>query len=177
MTRYAPIAACLLLLGASVRGQSQDGSTEPVPIDPAADPVNRLVAAKTVSGLIVALRIEGSGIELDRTQPARIPRSRRKATATGDTVTVTGLNGGTPVAAVTVPDPTVIVMEGRGLARPERRTIHVALPTPRAIDAIEVRVSASGATARFDVRPAYEEICRFLPRDPMCEGKAGEPGR
>jgi hypothetical protein len=57
--RYALLAACLLLPGTPLLAQSQDRSTEPAPLDAAADPVNRLVAAQTVSGLIVALRIDG----------------------------------------------------------------------------------------------------------------------
>jgi hypothetical protein len=172
--RPALLAVCVLLAG-SFPALSQERTTEPAPLDPAADPVNRLVREQTVSGLIVALRIDGSQVTLERAQPARIPKPRRKAPAAGDTVTITALSGGSPVAAVTVPDGTVIVVEGSGLVRPDRRTVHAAVPTPRAIDAIEVRVSVTGATARFDVRPAYEEICRLLPRDPVCAGKATEP--
>jgi hypothetical protein len=172
--RPALLAVCVFLTG-SLAALSQERTTEPAPLDPAADPVNRWVAAKTVSGLIVALRIEGPQITLERAQPARIPKPRRRAPVTGDTITVTALSGAETVAAVTVPDPTTVVVEGAGLTRLDRRTVHAAVPTPRAIDAIEVGVGATGATARFDVRPAYEEICRLLPRDPVCAGKAAEP--
>jgi hypothetical protein len=172
MSVRSTLLATGLLLLATTPVQSQDRTTDPVPVDPAADPVNRWVAAKTVSGLIVALRIEGPQITLERAQPARIPKPRRRSAVTGDTVTVTALSGAETVAAVTVADPTTVVVEGAGLTRLDRRTIHAAVPTPRAIDAIEVRVSATGATARFDVRSAYEEICRLLPRDPVCAGKA-----
>lgn len=175
IARSAVLASCLVLQGAFLPAQSQDRITAPAPLDPAADPVNRLVAANTVSGLIVALRIDGVQVALVRAQPARIPKPRRKGPLAGDTVTVIALSGGAPVATVTVRDPTVIVTERTGLTRPDRRTIHAALPTPRAIDAIEVRVSTTGATARFDVREAYDEICRLLPRDPVCATSAVGP--
>jgi hypothetical protein len=177
IARSTLLAASLVLQGTFLAAQTQDRTTEPAPLDPAADPVNRLVAAQTVSGLIVALRIDGAKVTLERAQPARIPKPRRKGPVEGDSVTVTALSGESRVAAVTVPDQTVIVMERTGMSRPDRRTLHVALPTPRAIDAIEVRVSASRATARFDVRSAYDEICRLLPRDPVCADRTAESKR
>lgn len=174
--RHAFFTACLALLGISSLARAQERTTEPAPLDPAADPVNRLVAANTVTGLIVAVRIEGSQITLDRARPARIPKPRARQAA-GDTITITGVSGATIVSTVTVPDRALLVEEGRGLVRPERRVIYAALPTPRAIDAIEVRLGGTGATARFDVRRAYEEICRSLPREPVCAGRAAEPRR
>jgi hypothetical protein len=169
--RSALLAACLLLPCSLALAQSQDTTTEPRPVDPAADPVNRLVAAQTVSGLMVAIRIDGTKVTLERARPARIWRPRGKGPVPGDTVTVAALSGGTRIAEVTVPDRNVLVVEHAGLKRLDLRTVYAAVPTPRAIDAIEVRVRVGGVTERFDVRSAYDEICRLLPRDPVCAGR------
>jgi hypothetical protein len=169
-------SACIALLGIACLARAQESTTEPKPLDPAADPVNRLVAARTVSGLVVRLRIDGAQVSLEHARPARIPRPRSRRPA-GDTITITGVSGAGVVSTVTVPDRSLLVEEGKGLVRPERRVIYAALPTPRAIDAIEVRLGVTGAAARFDVRPAYEEACREFPRDPACGGQAAEPRR
>jgi hypothetical protein len=166
-------AACIALLGIAHLARAQESTTEPKPLDPAADPVNRLVAARTVSGLVVRLRIDGAQVSLEHARPARIPRPRVRRPA-ADTITIAGVSGTGIVSTVTVPDRALLVEEGGGLKRPERRVIYAALPTPRAIDAIEVRLGVTGAAARFDVREAYEEICRSLPREPACGGQAAE---
>jgi hypothetical protein len=174
--RHALLAASITLLGISSLVRAQERTTEPAPLDPAADPVNRLVAARTVSGLIVGLRIDGAQVTLERARPARFPKPRARQAA-GDTITITGVSGATIVSRVTVPNRALMVEEGRGLVRPERRVIYAALPTPRAIDAIEVRVSATAASTRLDVRAAYEEICKAFPREPVCAGRSVTPQR
>lgn len=163
----------LVAFATSVPAAAQEDAsdTPPRPMAASEDPVNRMVAAATVPGLIVSLKIDGNTIALERAQPARIPKPRDRA-ATGDTVTVTGISGARAVASVTAADPLMVAVEEGGVVRAEQRTIDVALPTPSAIDTIEVRLSATGATARLDVRAAYAEICRALPRDPVCEDKA-----
>jgi hypothetical protein len=171
--KLALMSCVVLSLAAAspIAAQETASETEPRPVDPAEDVVNRLVTATTVPGLVVSLRIEGNAVTLERAQPARIPKPRERRSTEGDTVTITGLAGAERVASVTVADPVQVAVEESGTFRDERRSVDAALPTPRAIDAIEVRVSTTGATARIDVRPAYAEICRALPNDPVCAGK------
>jgi hypothetical protein len=48
------------------------------------------------------------------------------------------------------------------------RTIHAAIPIARRADAIEVRVSATGTTARLPISDEVYRVCEAAPNDPLC---------
>lgn len=146
-------------------------TSEPRPVAESEDPVNRYVRRHTVDGLVVRLAIDGASIALLGAQPARVPRRNADPDLRGDTVTITAFTRDRAVGTTRVADRTMAALERVGVVRQARRTIAVALPTPGMVDSIEVRVSASGASQRFDVNPAYAEICRALPRAPVCAGR------
>lgn len=174
MTRrylIAILAAALASPLAAQTAESNQTTTEPRPIADAEDPVNRLVEQTTVDGLLVELRIDGAAVALESAQPARIPRRNDRRNLAGDTVTITAMAGAVPAGSVTVPDQMVNVEEGVGIVRQERRSIVAAVPTQGAVDSIEVRVSASGTTRRFDVTSAYAALCRAFREAPFCLGR------
>lgn len=172
----------LLILAAATPAPGQDDPARgtrsaPRPIAPADDPVNRYVLRNTAEGLVVTVGIDGAELTLVDAQPARVPRPRRPRTVQGDRITVTAFAGDSAVGSVTVPDRTVSALEHGGLIRHERRSISIAVPAPGLVDAVEVRVSANGASRRFDVRAAYGPICRAVPTAPICRGRGGYPDR
>ena len=178
MTRRFLIAVLATALASPLAAQpatSNQTTSEPRPIADADDPVNRLVEQTTVEGLLVELRIDGATVALESAQPARIPRRNERRDLAGDTVTVTALAGGAPAGSVTVPDELLNAEEGGGLVRQERRSIVAAVPTQGAVDSIEVRVSASGTTRRFDVTSAYAALCRAFREAPFCRGRQDAP--
>jgi hypothetical protein len=140
----------------------------PQPVDPTQDPVNIYVKATTVIGLIVSFRIDGTKISLEHAQPARIPKPRAGRAGKAATATITAFAGTQPVARSIVADPIYNIVEGVGVVRMDKRQLIATVETPSAIDAIEVRLSVNGASAKFDVTGAYAEICRALPDDPVC---------
>lgn len=172
----------ITLLHAASTAWSQSGTkpegvpagvpSEPRPLAAADDPVNQWVEAGTVDGLMLTVNVDGPTITLASAQPARIVRPRKASDVSGDRVTVRGLSSGAEISTLTVADPLVRVVEREGIVRAEQRTLHLALPTPSAVDEIEVHVSVSGAKARFDVRPYYAEICRVLAEHPLCRQRA-----
>ena len=170
---YLPL---LLVLAAATPAQGQDRSARgtpsaPRPIARADDPVNRYILRNTADGLVVTIAVDGAELTLERALPARVPRARRPRTVRGDRITVTAFAGNSVLGSVTVPDRTVSALEHGGLIRHERRSLSIAVPAPGAVDAVEVRVSANGASRRFDVRAAYAPICRAVPAAPVCRGR------
>lgn len=126
-------------------------------LDPASDPVNQFVRATTVDALLISLHIDAKSIALTDVQVARIPKPRERKPATGtDTITVTASSGGAISGRVVVGDPSWLIEEGAGMRRIEQRDVRLALPTPKPVDSIEVKVAASGVTQKFDVTAAYK---------------------
>jgi hypothetical protein len=137
--------------------------TEPRPLAPADDPVNKYVQKSTVDGLVVVVTIDGTVVTLDSATPARIPRAARPRTNQSpvpDTVTATGFSGGAKISVVQVPDQVVNTQEGVGIVRVTKRQLSFSLVAPRALDTVEILAPATGAKAQLDVRPAYANLCR-----------------
>lgn len=153
---------------ASDGGQATITRTEP--LAEGADPLNALVAADTVDGLLLSVTIDGAQVRLDSAQPARVPRTqaRPRENLQGDTVTVTGLANGTVVARNVVPDTVINASEGQGLVRTPRRQIALVLATERALDTVRVEAPATQAVQSLDVRAAYAPYCRAEPRGRWC---------
>jgi hypothetical protein len=159
-----------LFLAGAVQAQDtpQIRDTEPRPVAPADDPVNKWVNASTVEALVIALTIDGTSITLDSATPARVPRAAamRAEPVSGDRVTVSGFAGGAKVSESVVPDQVLNAQEDVGLVRVNKRQVIVSLAAPRALDTIEVTAPATGATARLDVRAAYAPYCKGERPDP-----------
>lgn len=122
---------------------------------PKAD-VNEHVRNSTVDGLVVALKINGKEITLESAVPARIPRIEPLPKEIRNRITVAASMQGRNVSTIAVQDPVIVVVEHEGEVKNETRQMQFGIPTPAAIDAIEVKLSTSGATARFGVHRAYE---------------------
>lgn len=183
----------LLLLAASMPASAQPRQPDvrdvaPAPVDEAADPLNRFVAATTVEGIVLNLTIDGATIELNSAVPALIrrPRSSREAQAgLADRVTATGFAGGARVSSTTVADPVLNAQDdftadgtgrGGGLVRITRRQVQIGLATPRRLDFVEISAPSTAATARLDLRPAYERWCALARgQGPLCTGQDTRP--
>ncbi|MGA7179735.1 MAG: hypothetical protein WBX11_09145 [Thiobacillaceae bacterium] len=164
------ILAMGMLFAAAVQAQDkpQIRDTEPRPVAPADDPVNKWVSASSVDALVIVLTIDGALITLDSATPARVPRAStvRAEPVPGDRVTVTGFAEGAKVSDSAVPDQVLNAQEGVGLVRVSKRQVMLSLAAPRALDTIEISAPATGATARFDVRAAYAPYCKGEKPDP-----------
>lgn len=160
---------------ASDGGRATITRTEPLPED--ADPLNAMVAADTVDGLLLSFTIDGTQVRLDSAVPARVPRAktRPRENLEGDRVTVTGLANGTVIARNVVPDNVINASEGQGLVRTTKRQIALALATDRALDTVQVEAPATQATQSLDVRSAYAPYCKADPRGQWCpQGAAAQ---
>lgn len=160
---------------ASDGGRATITRTEPVA--EGTDPLNALVAADTVDGLLLSFTIDGSQVRLDSALPARVPRAqaRPRQNPQGDMVTVTGLANGAEVARNVVPDPVLNASEGQGLVRTTKRQIALVLATERALDTVRVEAPATQASQSLDVRDAYAPYCKADPRGPWCPGAGQRP--
>ena len=167
----AALISALLFGGtAMAQGKPDDRDATPRPVAAAEDPVNRKVTASTIDGLVVAVTIDGATIRLDSATPARVSKgAARGRNGDGDRVTAVGFAGGNRVSETTVPDALLNAEEGGGLVRVAKRQVMLTLAAPRAIDTVEVRAPATGATARLDVRAAY------APYSSYCKGETPNP--
>ena len=160
---------------ASDGGRATITRTEPMSED--ADPLNALVAADTVDGLLLSFTIDGSQVRLDSAVPARVPRAqaRPRQDPQGDMVTVIGLANGAEVARNVVPDNVLNASEDQGLVRTTKRQIALVLATLRPVDTVRVDAPATQASQSLDVRNAYAPYCRADPRGQWCPGPARTP--
>lgn len=130
--------------------------------------INDYVRNTTVDGLMIALKVSRTSIELETAVPARIARLVPLPNDAGDRVVATTFWHGRVVSSATVQDPVVLIVEHEGQVRRVAREILFGIPTPEPIDTIEIRLSTNGTTARFEVRQAYDQLCREMPRQPVC---------
>ncbi len=155
----------ILLLGACKRGGKTDvRDLPPRSIAAAEDSLNAAVVASTVDGLVVVVTIDGPTVHLDAATPARIPKARSTGGG-GDRVKAAGFAKGARLSEVDVPDGVVNTQENVGVVRLTKRQVIIPLPAPRPIDTVEVSAPATGATARLDVRAAYEAYCKATQRN------------
>lgn len=155
------------------RGELLQGA----PVSEDDDPVNRLVAAQSVDGLLLSITIDGATATLDSAVLARIPRRivRPDRVVAGDSVEVRGLVDGQEVARTIVPDTVLNASEGGGLVRTTRRQIVAALASDRPLDAVQVIAPATGADVVLDVSAAYAAICKADPNNTWCPRQRGTP--
>jgi len=165
--------AIAVLVGGEVRAEEARPSGVKKPVAAAADPLNLYVQRQTVDGLIVVLKIDGDRITLASVQAARIPRREVRRSKSEETVSVTALSGGKPIATTVVPDPLWVVEEGQGVRKAEQREVQIAVEAPSRVESITVRLSINAATATLDVTSAYAALCRAMPQHSLC--KQGKP--
>lgn len=141
------------------------------------DPINRLVAAESVDGLMLSITLDGTTAMLDSAVLARVPKriARANRDVQGDSVEVIGLVDGQEVARTIVPDNVLNASEGGGLVRTTRRQIAVALAVDRPLHAVRVRAAATGVDAMLDPGPAYARICEADPANHWCPRQRGAP--
>lgn len=147
------------------------------PLEEADDPVNRLVAAESVDGLLLSITLDGATATLDSAVLARIPRriARADRDMQGDSVEVRGLVNGQEVTRTVVPDNLLNASEGDGLVRMTRRQIAVGLSADRPLDAVQVTATATGVDTVLDVSSAYAVICEADRDNRWCPGQRGAP--
>lgn len=142
--------------------------SEPRPVDPRQDIVNVQYLRDSGPALLVAIRINDRELSVVNAVLAQAPKKTSRDSRGGDVVTVTALSGGQPVGSVTVADQILNVEENKGIVLVTDRTIHAAIPIMRRADSIEVRVSATGTTARLPIPDEVYRVCEALPNDPLC---------
>lgn len=81
---------------------------------------------------------------------------------------VTGWRGEEKVSEVLVADQRINIQENVGVVTEERRTLSVALPTPRRIDRVEVTLPGSRTVQRFPVAEVFERACAGQPSSELC---------
>jgi len=185
-----PAVLAPLLISLPLAAQTEGPKIRDLPVTPVADaddPVNRYVATQTVDGLVLSVTIDGPNVTLDQAVPARVRKTVRRPTGTGDyaPVTALGFAGGTRISEAIVADSVVRALDDwntphqGALVRVMRRQIVIPLAASRALDTVEVTAPATGAHATLDVRAAYAEYCRAgmaAPgrENPMCPAGAGD---
>jgi len=132
------------------------------------DSVNQWVLQQTTLGFVASLLVDGKSMTVQRVIVTRVAKAR-PANGKGDTVLAVGLRDGREVVRVTIQDPLYSIVEHSGLVRNDRRQIIVALPTEQRLDQIDITLSANGASAKIDARPAIVEFCRAQPTSSFCQ--------
>jgi hypothetical protein len=173
LTHYTALVASLALSGGCATGtdavvEPKITISDPEPVAAAEDPFNQAVLAVLTPGMIVRVRISPGGIELQQVHMMEVPKNPRRDDGQGDRIIVTSLGKGSPVSKVAATDPVVLFLEEKGQARQEDRTVSLAVPTPTLVDTLEVRVTASGETRKFDVSPVIRDYCLRAKDSPTC---------
>lgn len=171
-TLYLAVALPSILLPACTsQGQKEPAvrDLEPRPVAAAEDPVNQQ-AASAVDGLVLTVTIDSTAIRLDDATLAKIPEGAAKQGASDSTgrVTAVGFAAGNRVSEGSAPDGVLNVQEGVGVVRLAKRQVVISLPAPRPLEEVEVSAPATGATARLDVRSAYDLYCKGRRDDKNC---------
>lgn len=191
---FAPTALCAgvaLLAGCiTASDTASDAVVEPVitvsepeRVAAADDPFNAAALSTLAPGMIVALRVAPAGIELEQAYMMLTPKVARRADGPGDRIVATLSGGGAEVSQTAVGDPAVLIEEQFGeqgvesgqIIRQEERSVALALPTPSLVDTLDVTVTATGQTARFDVSAVMEAYCASAAREPSCQRTSGDP--
>jgi hypothetical protein len=167
------LVASLALLGGCATGtdavvEPKTTISDPRPVAAAEDIFNQAVMAALTPGMIITVRISPSGIELQQVHMMLVPKNPRRADGQGDRIIVTSLGNGSPVSKVAATDPVVLFLEEKGQARQEDRTVSLAVPTPTLVDTLEVTVTASGESRKFDVSPVIRDYCARAEGSPTC---------
>lgn len=160
------IAALAVAACASMEpGRLTAETSAPKPVDPRAD--NELVTAGQVTGLVVTLKIDGARVELADARVMMIPKGIERRQV-GELVNLAGLSGGQTVTQVQIPDQRLNVEENRGIVILDRRTLQAALPLPRPIDELQVRLPGAEQPVRFSVGKEIAAFCRQHPKQDLC---------
>jgi hypothetical protein len=134
------------------------------PVDPDTD--NRAVTSQLTPGLVIQLEIDRNTVRLADAQLVLVPRQTRQGRE-GERVIVSGWRGGQQVTTVSIPDQRINSQENVGIVIREQRTLSVALPLPRRIEAVEVTLPG-GQPQRFDVTPLFDSVCQGQPSTELC---------
>jgi hypothetical protein len=174
MTQRSGAYAAVLIAAAVLAGCASQAvveptvrTSEPRPVDPRQDLVNVQYLRDSGPALLVAVRINDRQLSVVNAVLAQAPKKASRERG-GDVVTFTALSGNQPVGSVTVADQILNVQENKGIVLTPDRTIHAAIPIARRADAIEVRVSATGTTARLPISDEVYRVCEAIPNDPLC---------
>jgi hypothetical protein len=187
--RITVVALGVALLGGCVTGtdavvEPTIAVTQPEPIAASEDPFNVAALSGLGPGMIVEIRVSPAGIELQQAFMMLTPRTVRSADVPGDRIVATLSGGGTQVSQTATADSAVVIVESfdeRGvvkgeIVRQDDRTVSLALPTPRRVDTLEVTVTSTGVTERFDVSDVMDGYCATARSEPSCE-RASKPLR
>jgi hypothetical protein len=146
-------------------GRMSAETSAPMPVDPRAD--NEVVLAGQTAALVVTLDIDGAQVTLADSRILMIPK-RTERRAEGDLVTLDGLRGGQTVTRVVIPDQRLNVEENGGIVVLDKRTLQAALPLPRPIDELQVRLPGAEQPVRIAVGKEIATFCRKHPQQNLC---------
>lgn len=170
--------------GSSASLPTSTSTSDPQPVDPAADIINIVARAELAIGMVMEIRVTADGPELKqigmmqvrkspRGAKVMVPRTehgRKEARSDGDWVIIEAYGNGRLVSRTAVSDPILIAAEGAGLIPLKERTIYASLPTPRRVDTLEITATAGGETKRIDVSKVMDHFCNSAPNDRSCQG-------
>lgn len=140
--------------------------TEQRAVDAAHD--NRDVVGQLTPSIVMQLEVDGEKVQLREAELVALPRKPSARENGGRKVLVTGWRGEEKISEVLVEDQRINIQENVGVVTEERRTLSVALPTPRRIDRVEVTLPGSRTAQRFAVAEVFERACAGQPSSELC---------
>jgi hypothetical protein len=167
VSRLLSLFVLLALFGcASLEpGRMNAETSKPTPVDPRAD--NEVVIAGQTPALIVTLNIDGAEVTLSDSRVLMVPM-RAERRPDGDLVTLDGLSQGQVVTQVVISDQRLNVEENGGIVLLDQRTLQAALPLPRPIDELQVRLPDVEQPVRIAVGREIAIFCRKNPQQSLC---------
>lgn len=164
---FLPLFLALFAGCASKLPQTAVAQSGPVRAVQASDD-NRAVLAQMTPGLVMRLEIDGNLVQLHDPELMLVPRSDPSRVPGGDRVIVTGWRGTEQVSSVAVADQRINVQEEVGIVIRERRSLNVALPTPRRIDRVEVTLPGTTTAQQFAVGQVFDRACAQRTDSDLC---------
>ena len=158
-------------------------TTAPKRISASEDSFSKAMLSNLAPGLIAVVHVTPAKIELIQAYIMLTPNFTQHVEGRGDRIVAKLSTEGAQVIETTVNDPTVAIeenLDGRGpphgrTVRTDDRSVAVALPIPRRVDTLDVTVTATGQTARFDVSRLLRAYCAEAPQVPSCQAANGLP--
>jgi len=129
-----------------------------------------------IPSLIVKLLIDDDKVSLKHIQVVMTPRRQPRPLIAG-LITLTGLRDGQSVTTVQVSDARINIEEQHGLVIMTKREVIGALPLPKRIDSLDIRLPGRTKPAFLTVQEGMsvqgttDEFCRSYGQMPLCQSE------
>lgn len=168
--RYTVSSALFVLLFAGCASRVPQTAvaqrTQERAVDAAED--NRAVVDQMTPTVVMQLEVDGNTVQLRDMELVLLPRKSSARERDSRKILVTGWRGKEQVSEASVADQRINIQENVGVVIEDRRTLNVALPTPRRIDRVEVTLPGSTTAQRFPVAEVFERACVSQPGSELC---------